>query len=172
EIKNILALQYDIIPITDLHDLQEGIIPVTNIEVSASSLGFPNGIIITITEQDLQDALDVLNEALKQGSLLAPTFDFVTPFIKLSPTIDEIDEGGLFALFRMFVRGIADETSNFDRLNDQFTDEERALVNAEGERLLAEYGRNAMFEEETLYSTARLVFGERFDFDGIVVAHP
>ncbi|MCL2014854.1 MAG: hypothetical protein FWG68_01240, partial [Defluviitaleaceae bacterium] len=165
EIKNILALQYDIIPITDLHDLQEGIIPVTNIEVSASSLGFPNGIIITITEQDLQDALDVLSEALKQGSLLAPTFDFVTPFIELSPTIDEMNEGQLFAHFRMFVNYAAHEHSDFDMFNDQFTDEERELVNAEGERLLAEYGRNAMFEEETLYNTARLVFGGRFDFE-------
>ena len=145
EIENILALQ-------------DGSIPLTNIEVTADSLGFSDGVIITVTEQDLQEALDVLNQTSINHNL-------VTPFIEFSPTIDEIDEGRLFALFRMFVNEVAHEHSDFDMFNDQFTDEERELVNAEGERLLAEYGRNAMFEEETLYNTARLVFGERFDFE-------
>ncbi|MCL2015603.1 MAG: hypothetical protein FWG68_05080 [Defluviitaleaceae bacterium] len=151
--------------IENILTLQDGGIPVTNIEVTASSLGFPNGVIITITEQDLQDALDVLNEAYKLGSFLVPTYDFITPFIEFTPSIVEMSEGELLLHFRMFVMDIADKTSNFERFNDQFTDEERDLVNAEGERLLAEYGRNAMFEEETLYNTALLVFGERFDFE-------
>ncbi|MCL1988755.1 MAG: hypothetical protein FWG64_12430 [Firmicutes bacterium] len=152
EIENILALQ-------------DGSIPLTNIEVTASSLGFPDGAIITITEQSLQETLEILNEAHKRSLFLPPKSDLVTPFIKFSPTIDEMTEGVLFAHFRMFVMDSAAENSNFDRFNDQFTDEERAIFNAEGERLLAEYGRNSMFDEEILYNTAKLVFGERFDFE-------
>ena len=137
--------------------LQDGSIPVTNIEIPEIMNRQANGIIIT--EQELSEALALLNEAYILGSGVVT--NLVTTNILPQPTADIIERGILVDSINKIVKAAIDTGLNpegieiYDSLSFGIvSDETYELVLEEAQRIIALY--DEVTNEHALEAAHRL----------------
>ncbi|MCL1989105.1 MAG: hypothetical protein FWG64_14200 [Firmicutes bacterium] len=150
--------------------LQDGSIPVTNIEVPAILSGESNGIIIT--EQDLQEAADILNEAVVRNGYPDATDSVITNLVTTrmlrQPSWEEFEPFEVVMYYRTLITNILTfELGSELGLSSPgqtiyFSDEEVDFMRAEAQRLYDEYGRDLDLVEEQARESAQRLFELRF----------
>jgi len=123
--------------------LQDGSIPITDVDVPEIRNRQADGIIIT--EQCLYEAFDVLNYAYAQDGY--PIRNLATPWVRMSPTFDEMDYFMRVAVYRGHLLGVALRDLEIDV--NELSEEEHDRVRAEARRLIDLYDGEWPSDEST-----------------------
>jgi len=130
--------------------LEDGSIPITDVDVPEIRSRQADGIIIT--EQCLYEALDVLNYAYAQDG--HPIRNLTTPWVEMSPTFDEMDDFMRILIYRSHLLSIASRYLEIDV--NGFSQEEHDRVREKAEQLLDLYDGEWPSDESTRGAVQRL----------------